>query len=140
MKELWTKEEAEYHGKYYDFPAVRSFPKPAQKPHPPVLLGGTAKNVFKRVVEWGNGWMPARVMVKEIRDGRAALNELAEQAGRAPQSIEVVAFGMPDQFREREELKDLEKAGASHVTIWLAQTEGHEAIAEMEELAREILA
>jgi alkanesulfonate monooxygenase SsuD/methylene tetrahydromethanopterin reductase-like flavin-dependent oxidoreductase (luciferase family) len=42
MKELWTKPEAEYHGKYYDFPPVRSNPKPAQKPHPPVLLGGDA--------------------------------------------------------------------------------------------------
>src|SRR5919197_5781354 len=47
MKELWTKEESEYHGKYYNFPAVRSFPKPAQKPHPPVFLGGSSKHVFK---------------------------------------------------------------------------------------------
>ena len=58
MKELWTKDEAEYHSKYYDFPAVRSFPKPAQKPHPPIFLGGADKNVFKRIVEWGDGWMP----------------------------------------------------------------------------------
>ncbi|HEV8533978.1 MAG TPA: TIGR03619 family F420-dependent LLM class oxidoreductase, partial [Methylomirabilota bacterium] len=48
MKELWTKREAEFHGKYYDFPPVRSYPKPAQKPHPPVLLGGGAKNVLQR--------------------------------------------------------------------------------------------
>ena len=41
MKELWTKDEAEYHGRYYNFPAVRSFPKPYAKPHPPVLLGGS---------------------------------------------------------------------------------------------------
>jgi len=139
MKELWTKEEAEYHGKYYDFPAVRSFPKPAQKPHPPVFLGGAAKNVFKRVVEWGDGWLPARVTVKDIAEGRAVLNELAEKVGRDPQSIEVLAFGMPDQFRNREEIKDLEKAGASHVTIWLTQTEGHDALAEMEEVARKVL-
>lgn len=52
MKELWSKEEPEYHGRYYDFPPVRSNPKPIQKPHPPIFLGGSAKNVFKRVVEW----------------------------------------------------------------------------------------
>jgi alkanesulfonate monooxygenase SsuD/methylene tetrahydromethanopterin reductase-like flavin-dependent oxidoreductase (luciferase family) len=39
-------------GKYYDFPAVKSFPKPAQTPHPPIFIGGSAKNVFKRIVEW----------------------------------------------------------------------------------------
>ena len=48
MKALWTQDEAEFHGRYVDFPAVRCNPKPAQKPHPPVLLGGAAKNVFKR--------------------------------------------------------------------------------------------
>ena len=45
MKELWTKDEAEFHGQYFDFPLVRSYPKPAQKPHPPIILGGMAKNV-----------------------------------------------------------------------------------------------
>ena len=51
MKELWTKTEAEFHGKYYDFPPVRSYPKPVQKPHPPVILGGQAKSVLRRIVE-----------------------------------------------------------------------------------------
>lgn len=137
MKEMWTKDEAEYHGKYYDFPAVRSFPKPAQKPHPPIFMGGSSKNVFKRVVEWGNGWMPVRSTIDEIKHGRATLNELAKEAGRDPQTIEVLAFGFPGRFREREEIKDLEKAGVTHVAIWLTQT-GKE-VAEVEELAQRVL-
>ena len=56
MKELWTTVESEYHGKYYDFPPVYSFPRPVQRPHPPIYLGGHAKNVFKRVVSWGDAW------------------------------------------------------------------------------------
>lgn len=139
MKELWTKEEAEYHGKYYDFPAVRSFPKPAQKPHPPIFLGGSSKNVFKRVVEWGNGWMPTTSSGEEIQRGRTLLNEFAEKAGRDPQSIAVLAFGQPGQLRDREAIKDLEKAGVNHVTIWLRRIEGNEPIAELEELARRVL-
>ena len=74
MKALWTQEEAEYHGTYYDFPPVRSFPKPAQKPHPPVYLGGKARNAFNRIVAWGDGWMPNRTSVEEIRHGRHTLN------------------------------------------------------------------
>ena len=53
MKKLWTLEEAEHHGTYYDFPPVKCYPKPAQKPHPPVILGGMARNVLQRVVAWG---------------------------------------------------------------------------------------
>jgi probable F420-dependent oxidoreductase len=77
MKELWSKEEAEYHGKYYDFPPVKSFPKPFQKPHPPILLGGIARNVFKRTVEWGDGWMPSGSSPEQVKQGRDILNQLA---------------------------------------------------------------
>ena len=95
MKELWTKDEAEYHGRYYDFPPVRCNPKPAQKPHPPVLLGGSARNVFKRVVAWGDGWIPS-IALKDVADGataeyvrrgRETIDELASAVGRDPNSI-----------------------------------------------------
>ena len=140
MKELWTKEEAEYHGTHYDFPAVRSFPKPAQKPHPPVLLGGTARNVFKRVVEWGDGWMPGGgASVEAISRGREALNDLAQKAGRDPASIQVLAFGGPGGFRDRQVIDDYEQAGADRVTIFLDNTEGNQALQRMEEIARRVL-
>jgi probable F420-dependent oxidoreductase len=139
MKELWTKAEAEFHGKYYDFPPVRSFPKPAQQPHPPILVGGNAPNVLKRVVAWGNGWMPGRVSVVDIRRGCATLRELAEQAGRDPMSLEVMAFGAAGQFRDRTSIKEMEEAGARRVTIWLTETAGEALLAEMEELARQVL-
>ena len=87
MKELWTKDEAEFHGRYFDFPLVRCSPKPVQTPHPPVYLGGFAPNVFKRVVAWGDGWMPVRVSEEQVRAGRATLDELAEAAGRDPKSV-----------------------------------------------------
>ena len=151
MKELWTKEESEYHGIYYDFPPVRSFPKPAQKPHPPIFLGGTARNVFERVVEYGDGWMPARaarilasehqdfVDKHEIERGRETLNDLAQKAGRDPASIQILAFGGPGQYRNREAIKDLEQAGADRVTIWLENSGGNGSLEEIEELARRLL-
>ena len=141
MKELWTKDEAEYHGKYYDFPAVRSFPKPAQKPHPPVYMGGSSKYVFKRVVEWGDGWMPVLSPVEDIKAGRRRLNEMAEAAGRDPKEISVLAFGFPEKFRTRAAMAELAAAGVDQATVWLLQSENGEAavLSELESLAGELL-
>ena len=138
MKELWTKNESEYHGKYYNFPPVKSFPKPTQTPHPPIFMGGSAKNVFKRIVEWGDGWMPVMSPVEDIKKGRATLDEMAKAVGRDPKSIQVLAFGFPGQFRDRAELKDLRQAGIDHVTIWL-EGEGNDMVADLENVAKQTL-
>ena len=114
LRELWTKEEAEYHGKYYDFPAVKSFPKPAQAGGPPIILGGMAPNVLKRVVAWGDGWLPNRLSPEELKVKRAELNRLAEAAGRDPASISVNIFGQPP---DPELIKAYEDAGADRYVI-----------------------
>ena len=82
MKELWMKEEAEYHGKYVDFPLVHLHPKPIQKPHPPIFLAGFSPNILKRVAQWGDGWIPNRIpgtMVpippEQMKRHRATLNQ-----------------------------------------------------------------
>ena len=139
MKQLWTADESEYHGRYYDFPAVKCFPKPSQQPHPPVILGGSAKNVFKRTVEWGDGWMPVTTSPDEIRRGRETLNDLATQAGRDPASISVLAFGQPGQLRTHAQVKALEGAGAEHAIVWLTKFREDEVNAELEELAGALL-
>ena len=58
MKELWTKEEAEFHGEFVNFDPVWLYPKPKQRPHPPILLGGETDHTLKRVVEFCDGWFP----------------------------------------------------------------------------------
>ena len=139
MKELWTKDESEFHGQYYDFPRLKCYPKPVRQPHPPVYLGGKAKNVFKRVVQWADDWMPTETSAEEIRQGRAALDELAEAAGRDPKSIKITVLGRAGQFLGSGEIEQLEQAGADRVNMWLQQTEGMEAIAEIEEIASKVL-
>jgi probable F420-dependent oxidoreductase len=139
MKELWTESESEYHGEFYNFPAVRSFPKPAAKPHPPVLLGGSSKYLFRRIVEWGDGWLPTGVSLDAIRRGRATLNEMAAKAGRDPRTLNIIAFGQPGQFTTRQEIEALEAAGISHATIWLRRSEQDAVRAELEELAHLVL-
>jgi probable F420-dependent oxidoreductase len=135
MKELWTKEEAEYHGKFYDFPPVRSFPKPVHRPHPPIFLGGSARNVFQRVVAWGDGWMPTRATPEDIKKGRATLDELAVAAGRPPDSLEITVYG---EASDPGMLKRFEEAGASRVIVRLQTTEGEAALSELERMAKQL--
>jgi probable F420-dependent oxidoreductase len=129
MKELWTKPEAEFHGKFYDFPPVRSNPKPAQKPHPPVLLGGDAKNVLERVVAWGDGWLPNRVTPDQLREKRATLDRLAKEAGRDPAAISISVHGQP---ADRDLIARLHDAGATRVIVRPATTKSEP------EMAREL--
>ncbi len=136
MKELWTKDEAEFHGRFFDFPAVKCSPKPVQQPHPPVFLGGYAANVFKRVVAWGDGWMPVRVTEEQVRAGRATMDELAEAAGRDPGTIQLIVSNVAP---ERDVIARYEEAGANRVTVALPPDAGPEGLNELERLAEQVL-
>jgi probable F420-dependent oxidoreductase len=114
MKELWTKLEAEFHGRFYDFPLVKSYPKPAQKPHPPVILGGHARSVLERVVAWGDGWLPNRITPDELAESRRTLDRLAKDAGRNPASITISVHGQP---ADRELIRRFHDAGAARVIV-----------------------
>jgi alkanesulfonate monooxygenase SsuD/methylene tetrahydromethanopterin reductase-like flavin-dependent oxidoreductase (luciferase family) len=79
MKAIWTSEVAEYHGEMVDFGPMWCWPKPVQKPHPPVVLGGSGPGIVERVVRYAEGWMPNRGdVLKRIPE----LRELARAAGR----------------------------------------------------------
>lgn len=136
MKSLWTQVESEYHGSYYDFPPVYSFPRSVQRPHPPVYLGGMARNVFSRVVEWGDGWMPNRVTPEQIEAGRQTLNELANAADRDPASISISVFGQPSDQALVSELLD---AGADRVMIRVETANEPETMSQLESIAEALL-
>ena len=140
MKVLWQDEESEYHGKYVDFPAVRCFPKPANKPHPPILLGNIgSKLAFKRVVEWGDGWMPVVDSVEPFAAGVQKIKALATDAGRDPATIDFTVFGMHGKFRSTEELDAFERAGAGRVILWIKNLDLDDILRELDELAGEVL-
>ena len=114
LKELWTKDEAEYHGRFYDFPPVKVYPKPVQQPHPPIMLGGMAPNVLRRVVNWADGWMPNRVTAARIEEARREIEVLAGEVGRDPASINISIFGQP---ADPVLVKSFLDAGADRVII-----------------------
>jgi probable F420-dependent oxidoreductase len=88
MKAIWTQDEAEYHGEHVDFDPIWSWPKPVQKPHPPVLVGGTGPKALDRVLRYGDVWMPNRIAEPDWLKGRIA--ELRDRAGR---HVPVTYFG-----------------------------------------------
>ena len=81
MQQIWTQEAAEYHGEFVDFDPIWQWPKPAQKPHPPVIIGGNGANTLQRVVRYGDGWMPIG-RGADLTDRIEELNRLAAEAGR----------------------------------------------------------
>ncbi len=117
LKELWTKDEAEFHGRYYDFPPVYCYPKPAQDPHPPVILGGHAPNVLQRVAKWGDGWLPNRSAPAQIEESRKILDTLAAEGGRDPGAITISVFGQPPDTN-RDQVQAYLNAGADRVAVW----------------------
>jgi len=108
MKTLWTKDEAGYHGKFAKFDPVWSWPKPHQKPHPPIILGGESDHTLRRIVDYCDGWLPRTRQAFDARQSIERLHKMAEKKGRDPKTLSVTVFGAPTK---PEALADYAKAG-----------------------------
>ena len=91
MKELWTKEEAQFHGEFVDFDPVWLYPKPRQRPHPP-LLGGESEHTLKRVVEFCDGWFPRPRRGWEPKSAVQRLADAAGEIGRDPKACRLLSL------------------------------------------------
>jgi probable F420-dependent oxidoreductase len=95
MKALWTEDEASYHGEIINFDPVWSYPKPVQKPHPPILLGGETDYTLNRIVEYCDGWMPRGRGGFDPAESMTRLRNAADAAERDMASLSVTVFGTP---------------------------------------------
>jgi len=98
MKEVWTKTKADYHGEMVDFPEMMAWPKPVQKPHPPILVGGAFPQAARRAVRYGDGWAPiaGRGPDGDVDELLPRFHQMLSEAGRDPQSVPVTLFGVPE--------------------------------------------
>jgi probable F420-dependent oxidoreductase len=127
MKEIWTKDEPAYHGTYVNFDPIWSWPKPAQRPHPPVLLGGESGHTLQRVVDYCEGWFPRGRAHEKILPGLEDLKARAARAGRDMKTISVNVFGAaPDE----KILDTYRKAGITRA-IFRLPSEGRDTILPM---------
>ena len=89
LRELWSTDESSYAGEFVNFPAVKLFPKPVQKPYPPILLGAhDPKYAVKRVAQYADGWCPGNLSPEQAAESIPEIKRLAREAGRDPDSLE----------------------------------------------------
>lgn len=124
MKEIWTKEAAEYHGRFVDFDPVWSWPKPVQKPHPPVVLGGEGPRALDLVVEIADGWFPRGRNPEALLRALEDLRRRADRAGRDMKTIPVSVFAAA---ADRAQLDRLEAAGIARAVLRLP-SEGRDTV------------
>ena len=106
MKEIWTKPTAEYHGDLVDFSPMMTWPKPVQKPHPPVILGGAFPWAARRAVRYGDGWYP-NASSGNPQEYLPRFRQMAEEAGRDPKSLPVTLGGAPEDPDMLKRFRDL---------------------------------
>jgi probable F420-dependent oxidoreductase len=137
MKEIWTKDDAEYHGKFVNFDAIWSFPKPVQKPHPPIFVGGDGERTLQRVVKYGDAWMPIPGRSnKPLGEKMKDLQELAAAAGRGP--IPVTIYGA---LPRPEVINHFAEIGVDRCIFWLSPAQEAEVLPQLEryeQIAREV--
>jgi probable F420-dependent oxidoreductase len=127
MKAIWTQDEAEYHGELVDFDPMLAWPKPVQKPHPPIILGGNGQNTLRRVVRYADGWMPNRgdflARIPELR-------RMAEEAGRGPIPVSAYVKPVPDEIERAIE------AGVERILYYVSSDSRDAGLAALEKLTR----
>jgi probable F420-dependent oxidoreductase len=116
MKELWTKDEASYQGEFVKFDRLWCWPKPVQKPYPPILLGSHGPRGLQRVVRYCDGWLPNAGRASDLIPQIGELRKCAEQAGRDPRTISITAFAAPP---ERKTIDQYEGVGVERSVFFL---------------------
>jgi len=107
MKAIWSQDEAAFAGTFVNFEPIWSWPKPVQRPHPPIVLGAHGPLGMKRVVDYCDGWIPIGVRAGDLKEGIGELHRLARERGRDPKTISVSVYGAPGHPDSLKELRDL---------------------------------
>jgi probable F420-dependent oxidoreductase len=135
MQEIWTKDVAEYHGQIVDFPAMNSWPKPVQKPHPPVIVGGAFRLAARRALRYGDGILPAAPSAGSgsPEEFMPRWRQMAEEAGRDWRSLSVTLGGAPEDLDLLKRNRDL---GVTRMTVRLPASKEDEILPLLDRWAK----
>ena len=133
MKAIWTEDEAGFHGDLVDFDPTWAYPKPVQKPHPPVILGGETDHTLARVVEFCDGWLPRAGDAFDPFEAMARLRRAAEAAGRDMSTLSMTVFRAPP---EAATLKTYAEAGVTRALLALPPADHDTVLGLLDDYAR----
>jgi probable F420-dependent oxidoreductase len=133
MKAIWTNDVAEYRGTYVDFEPMWCWPKPVQRPHPPILVGGAFPYGAKRAIEYGNGWMPIGGRDLDPLVMQPRFRQMVAEAGRNPDDVPMSVFGAP---HKGDLLKSYRDAGMDRTTLILPTVAREEALKRLDAAAK----
>jgi probable F420-dependent oxidoreductase len=137
MREIWTTEEAEYHGEYVDFGPLWSWPKPVQRPHPPVLVGGNGPGAEDRVLAFGDEWLPQSGPLADMAEFRRRVTNLRQRAADAGRGrVPVTVFGVPP---DKALVAGFAAAGADRCLLSLEHVGAAETLAALDDWASLLL-
>jgi probable F420-dependent oxidoreductase len=133
IKQIWTTEESEFHGKFVNFDKMRSFPKPHQRPYPPIIMGGAGDKAIECAAEVCDGWAPWLPEWPEAKETIARLHERAAAHGRDPASLEISVFkkSIPDE----KTIAEMESAGVKRIILTILGQNREEALPTLDRLA-----
>ena len=132
MKAIWTNDVAEYHGKFVDIDPMWCWPKPVQKPYPPILLGGAFPYGARRAIEYGDGWMPIGGREQDPLEMSRRFRQLVAEAGRDPATLPMSVFGPK---AEKPVLVQLRDAGIDRTVLPIPTASRDATLAKLDELA-----
>jgi probable F420-dependent oxidoreductase len=134
MRAIWTEAEPEYHGEIVDFPKMRTWPKPVQKPHPPVIVGGAFPYSARRAIRYGDGWVPnaSRPSYADVTEYLPQFRQMAADAGRDPATVPVSIFGAPEDL---DRLKRYRDQGIARVVVTLPSAKTDEILPALDRWA-----
>src|SRR5437016_3466320 len=119
MRVIWTKSKPEYNGEFVKFPPMMTWPKPVQKPYPPVIVGGMFPHAARRALRYGDGWIPhsRRPQYEDVTDFLPQFRQMAAEAGRDLASVPVTVWGVPPEY---DRLRRYEDQGVARGVVQLA--------------------
>ena len=134
MKEIWTTDESEFHGKFVNFDKMRAFPKPYQRPQPPIIMGGEGEKAIECAAEMCDGWAPWGLEWAKAKEIIADLRRKVAANGRDPGAFEISMFdrSIPDEGT----LEEMQAAGVRRFILTVLDHSREKALPQLDELAR----
>jgi len=135
MKTIWTENKPKFSGEFVKFDEIYQWPKPVQKPHPPIILGGAFPHAARRAVAYGDGWIPIGGRGGDMLELLTKYRQMAKEAGRDPATLSFDVFAAP---READTLKRFRDAGVTSA-VWMFPPKGRDEILPMLDQGAEVI-